>query len=131
MQLLRALILQNPRMAAVLLAAALCLKALVPAGYMPMAGERVLTLSICADSSGGLTGKQIVIPIKGESGGAQGKGDCAFSALGLAALGNADMALLALALAFVMALGFAPQSLPETRSPLRLRPPLRGPPEAA
>jgi len=63
--------------------------------------------------------------------GHDGKGQCAFSPLAFAALGGADAPLLAIALAFILAFGFA------STPPLRLariaglRPPLRGPPARA
>lgn len=132
MRSLRAFSLAHRHLAALLLAAALAMKALVPAGYMVEGGPRVLTVSICADSIGERVVHQVVIPAKG--GGEaerQAKGECAFSSLNAAALGGADLALLALALAFILALGFAPVTRPRPGGALRLRPPLRGPPAAA
>ena len=46
----RAFLLHHRRFAALLVAAALCLKALVPAGYMVSSEARVLTVQICADT---------------------------------------------------------------------------------
>jgi hypothetical protein len=53
MELLRAFFRDHRRLAALLVALALCVKALVPAGYMPGAHGKVLTVEICADASGG------------------------------------------------------------------------------
>jgi len=55
-------------------------------------------------------------------------GPCAFSALSMSAMGGADVALLAVALAFILLLGtaFVPQFFAQRG--LRWHPPLRGPP---
>lgn len=118
--------------AAVLLA--LCVKALVPAGYM--VGTKTLTVEVCADASGGHQTVQISVPMTGKSGDgtdAHGKSDkvCPYSALSLALLGGADPQLLALALAFAIALGFLPVALQLLGRTPYLRPPLRGPPALA
>lgn len=120
-----------------LLAMALCVKALVPAGYMigPMNGlaAKTFTILICADATGGDHSTKITVPQSGKDGTgkdgtAKAHESCAFSVLGFAALGGADVALLAAAIAFILALGFA--AVP----PLRLAraahvlPPGRGPP---
>ena len=135
MQSLRAFLARHRALAALLFAAALCMKALVPAGYMIGNGDRVLTVEICADSQGGHVTKQIVLPGGGKSGGQgeHGKSDgtCAFSALSFASLSAADPVLLALALIFIMALGFVPIAAPRAARQSHLRPPLRGPPALA
>lgn len=131
---LRVFLLANRRLSAVLLAAALCIKALVPAGFMVAGGQPLtLTVSICADASGTGTTREIIIPAKADraAGHGQAKGECAFGALAMGALGGADTVLLALALAFVLALGFAPHAAPDLPGTRHLRPPLRGPPLAA
>jgi hypothetical protein len=140
MGFVRAFFRDHRRFAALLVALALAMKALVPGGYMIGQQGKVLTVTICADASGtGLT-RQIVVPTsesesqsdRGKSG-EHGKSDspCPYAALGMAALGGADTVLLALALAFILALGFAPLRpvRPERRA--YLRPPLRGPPAQA
>jgi hypothetical protein len=109
------------RAAALLLALTLVMKMLVPAGYMPGQGTKVLTVQVCADTLGKHVTTQIVIPQSGapsESHGDHGKGDgaCPFSAL---------------ALLFILALGFAPQAPPLRERAQHLRPPLRGPPSFA
>jgi hypothetical protein len=121
-------------LAALLVALALCLKMLVPAGYMIGGPSQTLTISICADAQGEHLTRQIAIPTKGEDGkrSAHGKAaPCPYAALGMASLPGADTVLLALALAFIFALGFAPApSVPPRRTEF-LRPPLRGPPARA
>lgn len=121
------------QLAALLLAAALCLKVLVPAGFMPVSDQRLLTISICADTVGQHVTRQIAVPVKPDPASQHhaAKGDCAFTALSVGALGGTDAFLLAIALAFVLALGFVPVRIPELRGAARLRPPLRGPPLAA
>lgn len=133
MQRMRAWIRSNRHLVVVLFLLTLCVKAAVPAGYMVSASpDRVVTVSICADATGGLQHMQMVLPGKdrgeGQSGMAKMDGQCAFSSLTYSALGGVDAFLLALAIAFILALGF------RTTAPLRvaqsayLRPPLRGPP---
>lgn len=118
-------------MAFMLVLAALCMKALVPSGYMIGQNSMILTVQICHDGLGDTISKKIVIPMNGEpsdSTGKQAKGDCAFSSLSMASMAGANPALLAIALAFIIALGFVPTRLPRPRRILHLRPPLRGPP---
>ena len=135
MHALRAFFRTNRRLALALVALALVIKALVPAGYMlggPLGdGARVLTVAICADASGELATKQIAVPSDGKSGHAKAEGTCAWGMLAMAALGGADLVLLALALAFILALGLAPSRPAARAQRTSLRPPLRGPPALA
>lgn len=133
MGILRAFLLARRRSAMLLLALALCMKALVPAGYMVAAETRLLSVVICADASAGPVTKQIAIPMDRKHSGAQHKADgaCAFTALGHATLGSADAALMALVLAFILALGFAAAAPLRLAHNQTLRPPLRGPPAFA
>lgn len=131
MQQLRALLFRNRTAAILVVLAALCMKIVVPTGFMIGQGANVLTVEICADASGDHLTKQIVIPMKdgGEkSGGKQSKGECPFSSLSMGSLAGTDVALLALALAFILALGFAPVRYSRLKDASFLRPPLRGPP---
>lgn len=133
MHRLRTLAGNNRALAALLLACVLAMKALVPAGYMAMPSVQLLSVSICADASGGAELRQIAIPMKGDpapAGGEHGKAGstCAFASLAMAALGGADAPLLALALAFVLATGFVATTAPPASARAHLRPPLRGPP---
>lgn len=129
---LRAILLGHKRLALLLVAIALLMKALVPGGYMLGAQSQVLTVSICADSSGTHLTRQIVVP---RENGPQDttsqhakSGPCAFGALGMAGLAGADPILLALALASILAIGLAPLVSPTFQARAHLRPPLRGPP---
>lgn len=136
MQALRAFFHAHRRLAVLLFAAALAMKALVPAGFMLGQQSRVLTIEICADTLGAKITRQIVVPHQskpgeGQSAQAKGAGTCAFSSLAMASLAGADAALLALALAFIIALGFTPAAQPQLRRVAHLRPPLRGPPALA
>lgn len=130
----RALTRRNAQFTLVLLALALAVKALLPAGYMISAtGERFLTVTICADASGTPKQMQIAISDKDDAGGdhseAADKGQpCAFSGLGHAALSGVDPVLLAVALAFILLVWLAPLRAPPARDIPFLRPPLRGPP---
>lgn len=131
MEPIRAFFREHRRLAALLIVLALGMKALLPGGYMPAAGK-VLTVAICADASGGALTQQIVLPADGKTG-AHGKseGSCPYASLAMAGVAGADAAWLALALAFILALRFAP--LPPARAARIsfLRPPLRGPPARA
>lgn len=128
---LRLFIARHARLAALLLALALAMRALVPAGYMIDSRTDFLTVTIC---SGVDQHSTIKIPFERKSGSgehqgkAQGDSPCVFSALGMAALGGADAPLLAIALAFVLALGFAPIRLPLLQRARHLLPPAHGPP---
>jgi hypothetical protein len=127
---LRAFFLSHRSLAALLVAVALCMKALVPAGYMLENQTRSITVQICADSLGQQITKQIEIGQK-DDGKAKSASHCAFSALSHGALGGADPILLALALLFILALAFAPLLPPALKRLAYLRPPLRGPPALA
>jgi hypothetical protein len=135
---LRALLRSHRRLAALLLALALCMKALVPAGYMVGGsmvdgGAKVLTIEICADTLGAKLTRQIAVPHHAAPGDAQGDhgksaAACPYAGLAMAGLAGVDTALLALALGFILALGFAPVPPPRLARAAYFRPPLRGPP---
>lgn len=134
MRLLRTFMHDHARLTLMLLALALAVKALVPAGFMLGAsGDRFLTVTICSDATGVPKQMQIAIPDKDGAGAdhakAADKGQpCAFSGLGHAMLGGADPVLLAAAIAFVLLVWLAPlPHLPARETPF-LRPHLRGPP---
>ena len=133
---LRALIFGHRRLAAVLIACALCMKALVPGGYMIGGAAKTFTIEIC-DGHNQHAVSNIVIPQSGKAGDGQGdnqaKGDsiCPYASLGHASLAGTDTIQLVLALAFILALGFAPVAAIVAAPILFLRPPLRGPPVRA
>lgn len=133
---LRAFLLRHRALAMFVAAFALCLKAAMPAGYMLGQQARVLTIVLCADASGAPMKQQIVLGNTGQTGheaDKTAKADtvCPYSALSLTALGGADALLLALALAFILALGFAGRAPALPARAQYLRPPLRGPPALA
>lgn len=136
MGILRAFFRDHRNMALGLLLLALCMKALVPAGFMLGAQGKMLTIEVCGDASGTHLTRQISVPMDGKSGheqNEQGKDGsaCPYSALTMASLAGADAQLLATVLAFIMALGFLPMpARPVARAPY-IRPPLRGPPALA
>jgi hypothetical protein len=133
MRSLRTVLRNHPRLAALLVACALAIKALMPAGYMIGGDARVLTIEICADATGGTMTKQIVVPHsdKHEDAGKSSSAACPYAGLGMASLPGADAVLLALALVFILALGFAPTRPAPPRRIQEFRPPLRGPPALA
>ena len=135
MRSLRAFTRDHRGLTAFLIALALAMKALVPAGYMLSESNAVLTVQICADAQGQHLTKQIAIPMSGKAAGGETKhgaagGGCAFGSLAMA-LSGTDGILLALALVFVLVLGFAPGHPPRLRRIARSLPPLRGPPLSA
>jgi hypothetical protein len=124
---------EHGRLAAFVVALALCMKALVPAGFMVGTTTKLITIEICADASGGKFTRQMAIPIKAGAAGEQsdhGNADatCAWSSLAQAAHSGADAELLVLALAFILALGFLQQAAEPVRRSCHIRPPSRGPP---
>tara|TARA_R110001606_G_scaffold11612_4_gene50268 strand:+ start:13626 stop:14027 length:402 start_codon:yes stop_codon:yes gene_type:complete len=133
MESIRTLIRKNGTLAACLLAVTLLFKLLVPTGYMVSSDNMVLTVIICSDSTSEQLTRQISIPMKGSTDAEheKGKSKCPYTGLTKSAIAGADLALLASAIVFVLALGFAPQILPGACSTPRLRPPSRGPPLAA
>lgn len=132
MESLRVFFLKHRGLAGVLVASALLLKVLVPTGFMIGAdASHTITVTICHDASGAGAVQQIAIPLKkggGEAPGKPAKGECPYGALSMASLSGADTVLLALALAFIMALGFAPVRCAVPARPSFILPPLRGPP---
>jgi hypothetical protein len=134
MHLMRALLLRHRSLALLVVMVALCLKIVVPTGFMIGPNSKVLTVQICDEPFGNHAVKQIVIPMKdggSDSDHRQGKGECPFASISMASMTGAAPSLLALALAFILALGFAPAPIPHPKRVHYLRPPLRGPPALA
>lgn len=131
MPTLRAFFRMHRRFALGVVVLALLIKALIPAGYMLSDKSHVLTVAICADASGEMTTRQITIPSDGKSDHGKAEGTCAWGLLAMATLGGIDVLLLALALAFILALGLAPSRPAAPARAAYLRPPLRGPPAFA
>jgi Protein of unknown function (DUF2946) len=133
---LRAYFFEQHRLTITMIALALLIKALVPAGYMIGAHDKVLTVEICGDASGKHYTTQIVIPhdaARDVSPGNHAKSDgaCSYSALSFAALAGAPPFLLVLLLAFILATRFAAVRPEPPAQAKYLRPPLRGPPSLA
>ena len=132
MRVIRTLFGRHRALAMLVMVCALAMKALVPAGYMTAPGAKLLSVQICADSSGSDQLKQIAIPMKGAPAAPQGdRGkaavNCSYASLAMAALGGADAPLLALALAFILVVALL-TAMPPPALRLHLRPPQRGPP---
>jgi len=131
MKRIRTFLQRNLRVAALILALALAMKAFVPAGYMVgSTSAKTLSVMVC-DGQGNASVKQIAIGGKAEGSTedhSKAARECPFTALSMHSLSAADPVLLALALAFILALGFTP--VPPIRVQRRafLTPPLRGPP---
>lgn len=134
MMFLRALIRDHRTLALLALAMALCVKLLVPSGYMIGGSSKILTVQICNDGLGLIETRQITIPLDAGSHQTEhGKTDsgCGYSTLSMASLAGADAPLLAVLLAFIIALGFLVRAPARLVRASYLRPPLRGPPAAA
>lgn len=130
MTTLRAFFLRHRATALAVIALALMMKALVPAGFMLDSGSRVLSVRLCEDSIGRVD-HQVALTIKttvptGKHVAAHDV--CPFSSLAHASLGGADPVQLALALVFILALGLAPRTPLRLPRVLRLQPPAQAPP---
>ncbi|WP_421837683.1 DUF2946 family protein [Novosphingobium sp.] len=110
-----------------LVALALVVKALVPAGYMVGSQGKSLTILVCSDVSGDHLTKQITIPGKAEGQAKTGEA-CPYASLSFASLDAGLPVFVALAIAFLLLLGFAPVAIPALAGFTHVRPPLRGPP---
>lgn len=120
--------------AALLVALALAMKATIPAGYMIAPQFTVLTVTICADAQGTRITHDITVPREtghSEASNDQSANACSWSSLSMASLGSTPPELVAIALAFILALGLLPAPPPAARIASWLRPPLRAPPALA
>lgn len=135
MSTLRALIRDYCILALLLLGCALMAKAIIPQGYMVGGAQKQVSIQLCLD---GITHKSISVAIPTKGDGEHNKGGskpanehCAFSSLSMNALGGADAPLIAIALLFILAAGFAPLYRVLEGRTGQIRPPLRGPPLTA
>ncbi len=133
MRSIRIFLRRYPALALAVLALALAVKAIVPAGYMLAADSKSLALTVTVCTGLDTMQKTIAIPLHksqdGKSSHEQaGDSPCAFSALSHALLGGADGVLLALALLFIVVAGFCAVTPNMAQLRQHLRPPLRGPP---
>jgi hypothetical protein len=121
----------RPALAALLLAAALCLKALVPTGYMPAAPDTGLIVALCSGTMPVGTTVTIAIPRKGshqDHGTSTADHPCAYAPLA-AGMTGADLApLLLAALAFVFVFAVIRQPLALRAATARIHPPSQAPP---
>lgn len=133
-QAFRHLLWSNHGSALLLIALALTMKVLLPAGFMPMQNEGRLVVSLCS----GMEGMTAVIAIPlNDAGSADGTGKhgsagqaqpCLFSGHSAPSLAAVDPALLALAVLFTIALAQHWVARVKALSSSHLRPPLRAPP---
>jgi hypothetical protein len=117
-------------LAAWVLACALAMKILVPAGFMPVISVTGMSIEIC----GGTARAQGAMAMPGmahhsDKSDHQGRDlPCAFSGLTAPSLAAADPVLLAIAIAFIVRLVFRVRTAAPIVARAYLRPPLRGPP---
>lgn len=122
---------QHPLPAAMLLAALLALfwRAIIPGGFMPDWQDGGLVVTVCGEQ--GLVTTVLSpdgTPRDGADTGSTTAAPCVFANLGLPMLPSAPMALLAVALTFILLSSRRPSTPVLRRESLRLRPPLRAPP---
>ncbi len=120
-------------LAALICAAALLIRVIVPTGYMIGTDHGRFSVTICS----GITDKTMAMAMPGMSsampdhdknGHGKAETPCAFAGLAAPALGGTDPILIVALVAFVMAAGLLPTALPTVFQRAYDRPPLRGPP---
>lgn len=135
----RRLFLDHRTLSAWLIVCALAMKILVPAGFMPVVSGGTVTIQICGGTAPSMATMMAKATVMAEVMPGmthhQDKGDhqgrempCAFSGLSAPSLAAVDPLLLAIAIAFIVAMGFRRTSTTPVAAPAYLRPPLRGPP---
>ena len=130
---LRSLFLRHRTVAMTVIFLALAMKVLVPAGFMPEARGKVLTIVMC-DGTGQSVASKMVLPTPGKSAGdpvIKHDGTCPWGGLSHDALSTTEAFLAAILLVWIMAQVFRPATRPVLRGIAHLRPPLRGPPAFA
>lgn len=127
MDTLRHFFRDRPSLAALLLAAALCLKVFVPAGYMPTAQDSGIVITLCSGSTMTVAVAQDIGQGHKDAG-STADHPCAFAPLGADILGAVLPALLLAALAFVFVAAITRQPLVLRALGSRIRPPSQGPP---
>lgn len=125
----RRFLMRRHRLAAWLVAAALAMKLLVPAGFMPVIGAHSITIQLCSGTG------PAMMAMPGMAHHGSGKADhtakempCGFGGLAAPSIGGADAILLAAAFVFIMAAVRRPHSDARQPSPRHLRPPAQAPP---
>lgn len=133
MEAARRLILRHRRLAAWLIVAALCMKILVPQGFMPVVADGALTIQICPGKRGLATARMD----HGSGHGETKKQDqgaelpCAFAGLSAPSLAAIDPILLAIAVAAIAATVFRLPDRVIGQRAAYFRPPPRAPPAVA
>lgn len=136
MTALRRLFHVHPGIAGAILALALAMKVLVPAGFMPTVADGRIVVSICS-GTGPVT---MVVAMPGMAHDAPAdapkhdegaSAPCAYAGLMAPTLATIDPLLLAIALLAALALAMHRNASPLIATRPRLRPPLRGPPRPA
>lgn len=113
-----------------LLAAALCLKIVLPAGYMPAASGSDLVVALC--SSTGSEGATVTVSIPHKDAQDDSVQDsCAFAPLAAVSLGSVPPAVAVAALLFAFVAAILRRPLELRRVEARSRPPSQGPPAFA
>ena len=136
MAALRRLLLDHRQLAAWVLACALVMKILVPAGFMPVVSGGRVTIEICG---GTVPVQTVMAPMmamampgmahhSGKSDHQEREMPCAFSGLTAPSLAAVDPVLLAIAIAFIVGLVRHVRTAVSIAAQPYLRPPLRGPP---
>lgn len=132
---LRRLVRRHHRIATLLIVAALALKLIVPAGFMPIAArDGTITVLMCTGTGPATIEMAIpgLPPVRHDiPAPAKADAPCAFAGLAMPIMAGADPLLLAAAIAFVMAMAIGAVTALPYRVPARLRPPLRAPPHPA
>ncbi len=144
---LRRLALTHNALAALVICVALLMKALVPTGFMPAMVDGRFVIAVCSGTGpvtapphmAAMPGMAHGPAMTGHHGGRDRPGEqhdnkpqpCAFAGLQSPSLAAADPVVLAIAVAFVLALGLRVVAALPLVLPARLRPPLRGPPATA
>lgn len=130
---LRACLRDRRHFALALILLALTMRLLLPIGFMPDVSAGRITIALCTGH--GPATAEIALPsgTNHHDSGQTAKQDmpCPFASGAAHGLGGADPILLAIAIAFVMALGFVATPLPRRAEAAHLRPPSRGPPLTA
>ena len=133
MRTLRHFFRARPALAAILLAAALCLKLFLPAGYMPVASGGDMVIALC--SSAAPAGETVTIRIPHKQGHEDApdsaRHSCAFAPLAAVALGSVPPAIVLAALLFAFVVAMRGQPLLLRPACARIRPPSQGPPSHA
>lgn len=130
----RRLLLEHRLLCGWLVAAALLMKAVLPAGFMPMQAGGTLVLGFC--SGYGPQTIAVTIPDRVDRTSPDehrtpGEMPCAFAGLAMPGVAAVDPALLLLAIAFVLERAIRTAAPIPAIARVYLRPPLRGPPRAA